>query len=194
MTHYLIDLDNTLLHTYYFDNSGKISFHWTKNFEKDFNKSISILDDFFAGLFKPDINLNHYVTAFLKKHQINMEPESFLTYWLSRDNNQNQNLWSWICNQKQKGHHFSIASNQPEIRMSYLWQNRPEWHPVFDHVFTSDRLGVAKPDPAFFISAQKTLQTPFQEICLIDDNPDNCQTARQLNMKAILFQTIEDVK
>lgn len=193
MTHYLIDLDNTLLYTYKCDNSGKTSFYWTRDFEKDFKKPVSILDDLFSGIFEPEVNPEHYVTAFLKKNKIQMNPNTFLTYWLSRDNNLNQDCWQWICNQKRKGHRFSIASNQPEIRMQYLWRHRPEWHIVFDHVFTSVRLGVGKPDPTFFLHIQKQLQTSFQNICLIDDSSDNCQTAHQLGMDAILFRTAEDL-
>lgn len=193
MTHYLIDLDNTLLYTYKCDNSGKTSFYWTRDFEKDFKKPVSILDDLFSGIFEPEVNPEYYVTAFLKKNKIQMNPNTFLTYWLSRDNNLNQECWQWICNQKRKGHRFSIASNQPELRMQYLWRHRPEWHIVFDHVFTSARLGVGKPDPTFFLHIQKQLQTSFQNICLIDDSSDNCQTAHQLGMDAILFRTAEDL-
>ena len=38
--HYLIDLDNTLLDTYYVDENGKNRFYWAQDFEKDFNFSL----------------------------------------------------------------------------------------------------------------------------------------------------------
>ncbi len=197
MTYYLVDLDNTLLHTFKCKENGKISFYWTSDFEKDFKKPVSILDELFQGMFlvylQTETNLGSYVSPFLEKYGLQIKPDAFIDYWLSRDNNLNQDCWQWICNQKRKGHRFSIASNQPEIRMQYLWQHRPEWHTVFDHVFTSARLGVGKPDPTFFLHIQKQLQTSFQNICLIDDSSDNCQTAHQLGMDAILFRTAEDL-
>ena len=41
--HYLMDLDNTLLDTYYTDENGKHCFRWTQDFEKDFQLSVSVV-------------------------------------------------------------------------------------------------------------------------------------------------------
>ncbi len=196
--HYLMDLDNTLLDTYYTDENGKHCFRWTQDFEKDFQLPISVLNDLFQGAFLISLqrsrNLTRFIVPFLEKYKIKMSAEEFLDYWLSRDMRVKEDVWQWILNKKEEGHSFHIASNQPHVRMDYLWENLPEWKQVFEHVFTSARLGVAKPDENFFIYAKNIVKTPFQNMCLIDDSVENIESAKALGMQAILFQGIHSLK
>jgi FMN phosphatase YigB (HAD superfamily) len=39
--------------------------------------------------------------------------------------------------------------------------------PYFTHLFTSEMLGVAKPDPAFFDAALRVLGNPTRESCIL---------------------------
>ncbi|MBO7244545.1 MAG: HAD hydrolase-like protein [Alphaproteobacteria bacterium] len=196
--HYLMDLDNTLLDTYHIDENGKTHFHWSEDFEKDFNLPLSVLDDLFQGAFLISLqrsrNLTRFIDPFLKKYQIKMSADEFLEYWLSRDMRIKEDVWQWILNKKEEGHSFHIASNQPFIRMDYLWSHLPSWHEVFECVFTSSNLGVAKPDESFFIYAKNIVKTPFQNMCLIDDSPENIKSAQSLGMETILFQGIDSLK
>lgn len=195
--HYLMDLDNTLLDSYRIDANGKLHFSWAQNFEQDFAKSPDILEDLFQGSFLIAMQrtkvLSRFIEPFLKKHNIEMTPKDFLEYWLSRDMRINQPVWEWIKKEKAKGHIFHIASNQSHIRMDYLLENQPEWHEVFDWVFTSARLGVAKPEPQFFVYAKNYLKVPFNQMCLIDDSPQNIEVAKSLGMNGILFRSPDDL-
>lgn len=49
--HYLIDLDNTLVETFYTDTNGKVHFYWSQEFKKDFGLSPVILKDLFTKSF-----------------------------------------------------------------------------------------------------------------------------------------------
>ena len=196
--HYLMDLDNTLLDTYHFDENGKVHYQWTKDFEKDFNLPVTVLNDLFQGAFLISLyrsrNLTRFIEPFLKKYKISMTSEEFLNYWLSKDMKIKEEVWQWILNKKEEGHSFHIASNQPYIRMDYLWAHLPQWRAVFENVFTSSNLGVAKPDEDFFVYAKNIVKTPFQNMCLIDDSIENIEAARSLGMQAILFQGVESLK
>lgn len=193
MTHYLIDLDNVLLNTFCVEANGQTHFYWSEDFERDFGKNPRILGELFQWDFlcamHQTTQLNDFITPWLQKHEIQMAASDFLTYWLARDSNLNDNMWQWIVAQKKKGHQFHIASNQPIIRMEYIWDKFQEWHVVFKEIFIPADLGVAKPDVGFFKLAQAKLNVPFQEMCLIDDSPENIQSARSLGMKTILFDT-----
>ncbi len=189
--HYLIDLDNVLLDTFYQDENGQTHFYWSTDFEKDFGKHPSILRD----LFQPDFllemhrttQLNEYIKPWIEKHGLQISVDNFLTYWLERDSNLNQKMWQWILTEHGKGHHFHIASNQPIVRMDYIWRKFDEWPHVFEEVFTPFYLKTAKPDPNFFHRVQQKLGVGFDDICLIDDSIENIVSARSLGIKTILF-------
>ena len=195
--HYLIDLDNTLLDTYYIDENGKNRFYWAQDFEKDFNVSQNVLDDLFQGAFLIALYrtkmLSRFFVPFLMKYNIPLDASGFLNYWLSRDMRVNQSVWEWIQQEREQGHVFHIASNQPHVRMDYLLEHLPEWKDVFNHVFTSARLGVSKEEPEFFRYAQYTLKVPFNQMCLIDDSIENIKTAKSLGMHAILFKSVDQL-
>lgn len=196
--HYLMDLDNTLLDTYHIDEDGRLHFHWANDFEKDFGVSSCILEELFQGPFLIALqrtkSLERFVVPFLKKYQIEMPAQEFFEYWLSRDMRVQSDVWNWIKKEKKKGHLFHIASNQPHVRMDYLLEKLPEWQEVFDFVFTSARLGVAKSDPAFFIYAKNYLKVPYNQMCLIDDSNENIEVAKSLGMKGVLFSSLQDLE
>ena len=66
-------------------------------------------------------------------------------------------------------------------------------HVAFEHIFTPFRLGFAKPESQFFISARDILQTNFADICLIDDDIINIKAAASLGMSTILYQGINSL-
>lgn len=196
--HYLIDLDNTLLDTFFFDDKGGVHFYWTKNFKKDFGLFPQVLQDLFRGDFlialQQTTEIHPYINDFLKKYHLKITSDEFLDYWLSRDCNINIDTLKWIKMQKESGHIFHVASNQPHIRMNYLLKNYTETFCLFDEIFTSAKLGVAKPHPDFFNLIKKKLDVSFKEICLIDDDKKNIQTAQALGMETILFRDKNDLK
>ena len=63
----------------------------------------------------------------------------------------------------------------------------------FENIFISANIGTSKPDPVFFIKIQQKLNVPFSEICLIDDEPKNIQSAKNLGMQTIWFNTSDDL-
>lgn len=195
--HYLIDLDNTLLDTFYFEDN-ELHFYWTKDFKKDFGVSPVILKDLFSAEFLKQISTGQdtsfFIDAFIKKHSFNLSAADFIDYWLSRDANLKYDVWNWIQGLKSQGHSLHIASNQPEIRMQYLWNHFADWKDVFDKVFTSPRLGVAKPHEDFFRLIQKDLNVPFSQMCLVDDDKANIDSAQKLGVRTILFTDINCLK
>lgn len=195
--HYLIDLDNTLLKTFYLDRSGHVRFYWARAFQADTGQSEAVLGELFQGAFLDALrktrDLAPFIEPWLQKYHLPFSAASFLEYWLSHDMIVCPPVWRWITEQKHKGHHLHIASNQPHVRMDYLWEHYPAWHTLFDHVFTSARLGVAKPDSAFFERVCTLLGTRGDDVCLIDDEYPNIRAARAFGLTAILYRTPADL-
>lgn len=196
--HYLVDLDNTLLDTFYTDENGKTQFYWSKNIYSDLGIHPHDLRDLFTFQFQTAMqetaNLDCFIDAFLASNRLKLTAADFKNYWMDRDANLNADVYDWLKRQKAAGHTLHIASNQPHIRMDFLWHKFDEWHTLFDHVFTSSKFGVAKPDPMFFHLAQCKIGVPFDEICLIDDSAENVDVARSLGMNVILFKTPNDLE
>jgi len=60
---------------------------------------------------------------------------------------------------------------------------------AFDDMTISSEIGIMKPDPRIFQTALERLEVHPQESIFIDDFPHNVDGARNINMRAIHFQT-----
>ena len=104
--HYLIDLDNTLLDTFFQDKDGKLQFYWTQNFEQNFGQSPEILNKLFTKEFSKQMqtktDLSPEIEAFLKENNLPLTTDQFLNYWLSRDANIRPDVYDWIKSKKQE--------------------------------------------------------------------------------------------
>ena len=58
---------------------------------------------------------------------------------------------------------------------------------LFDVVFCSGDEGVAKPDPAAFVTTLEILEVERRSAVFIDDTPENVEAARSLGIPSILF-------
>ena len=67
-------------------------------------------------------------------------------------------------------------------------------HGYFDNVIISGDVGVAKPQPDIYKLAAKTLNLQTSECILVDDSQTNCSGAVQAGMKAILYNSTDQIK
>ena len=80
----------------------------------------------------------------------------------------------------------------------HLLSNYSSWYQIIEEElrvsefaewsFVSCDLGLRKPDPQIFQAASDTLRTGAEALLFIDDQPDNCQAARQLGIDSIHFK------
>jgi HAD superfamily hydrolase (TIGR01509 family) len=70
------------------------------------------------------------------------------------------------------------------------WQTLSETNPTYaglkrlDHLFVSQELGEAKPDPAIYLAAQNRINLPPDQILFFDDKPENVAGARAVGWHA----------
>jgi putative hydrolase of the HAD superfamily len=84
------------------------------------------------------------------------------------------------------GMRCALATNQHPERAAYMRENLG-YDEVFDDLFYSCDLGVAKPDPDFFTTAVRRLGTEPGRTLLVDDNRDNVAGAKEAGLMAELF-------
>ena len=84
------------------------------------------------------------------------------------------------------GTRCALATNQHPERAAYMRENLG-YDEVFDDLFYSCELGVAKPDPAYFVEAARRLGTTPGRTLLLDDNADNVAGAKEAGLTAELF-------
>jgi putative hydrolase of the HAD superfamily len=82
----------------------------------------------------------------------------------------------------------ALATNQHPERAAYMRENLG-YDEVFDDLFYSCDLGVAKPDPAYFTETVRRLGTEPGRTLLLDDNRDNVAGAKEAGLMAELFAT-----
>lgn len=91
---------------------------------------------------------------------------------------------------KKNGFDIGILSNITPETKRILSKN---WIECFDHVFFSDEIKLAKPDPKIFSYVKEKL--PDYKIIFIDDKKENVDTAKKFGIHSILFeesQTMSD--
>lgn len=83
------------------------------------------------------------------------------------------------------GMRVGLATNQQRHRGSWMQRNFP-YDSLFDDLFYSFEVGVAKPDPEFFAIIVERLEVPAREVVFIDDVPANVDAARRVGINAHL--------
>lgn len=119
-------------------------------------------------------------------------PMVFLDYWLKKDSVLNDELIEGIRQLKARADvRLYIATNQEHIRASWLW-SQCGLSQIFDDMFHSARVGVRKPDPAYFDFIAARIGPQDQQPLFFDDTPKVVDGARRHGWEAVLFETNTD--
>ncbi|MHA7128232.1 HAD family hydrolase [Algoriphagus namhaensis] len=90
-----------------------------------------------------------------------------------------------------KKHKVGVLSNTNEIHVNAVYQILKNHHGVnnlsdlFDHVFLSHEMSLAKPDPKIYRTMLQNLQTTPERVTFFDDLAANVTAAKQLGIHAI---------
>ncbi len=120
--------------------------------------------------------------------------DGFVEYWFVKDSNINQDVLEIVKRLGQCGEvALYIATAQEHHRAAYLW-NDLGLKELFDDIFYSARLGVAKDRIEFFAKINAQLHIPPAERPLFFDDREKVVTAaRAAGWDAQIFDTIEDL-
>ncbi|MDE2181914.1 MAG: HAD-IA family hydrolase [Alphaproteobacteria bacterium] len=65
---------------------------------------------------------------------------------------------------------------------------------LFETILVSAEEGLAKPDPAYYARLLERMKAAPSEALMIDDNPENLIGAKKAGMRALRFQTAEQLE
>ena len=96
-----------------------------------------------------------------------------------------------VRNLRSAGTGCYLATNQHAFRAALMRQlGYAEW---FDGQFYSCELGLAKPDPAYFVAILERLDVAPDRVLFIDDRADNVAGARQAGLHGEVFTSTSGV-
>ena len=92
-----------------------------------------------------------------------------------------------ILDLKAGGHRVVCGTNAFEKHYRYHLEGGE--YAVFDHVYASNLLGIAKPSPAFFRYILEEEGWQARDTFFVDDRAANVAAARELGMRSFLYES-----
>ena len=91
------------------------------------------------------------------------------------------------------GHELVLASNTDRIHFSYSIKHFPVLH-QFDRHFLSYKMGLLKPETAFFDHVLKALDAPPGDCVFIDDRSENVDAAQRVGITSFRFDSVDQLQ
>ena len=170
-------------------------FLWAERFEDDLGQSLDAFNRFVFGdrwdrILTGQEDLRDRLTQWADVVGFEGGADRMLDYWFSRDAWPDPAMLRLMDQAADQGITQVIATNNEAHRAAYI-ETEMGFGPRVEHIFASGRMGVRKPDPAFFNQITATLGTSPSDMLLIDDHPPNIEAAQQLGWQTFLFTGTE---
>ncbi len=159
---------------------------FSRHFEGD--EAAKLKDKYFIPADMGLINREELFT--LMAEELSMEKQAILDEWeeLIR---LNENMPP-VIEALGKKYDIALLSNAPTGFVENLMKEHNLEH-LFDKMFVSSALKMAKPDPAIYRHCVCAFEKNYDEIFMIDDNLKNLEVLPELGIKGIHFTSIENM-
>lgn len=192
------DVDGVLIDGYH-ARPGERQHRWDKNLLADFGvdperfKTEFIYDVFVKKVIIGKMALIDALDRVLPSLGYKGSSMEFVQYWLANDSHVIEPILTTLKQVRAKtAAPLFIATNQEHLRAHWLWHTLG-FNEVFDDIFYSARLGVIKPNPAYFAAIEQRLGSFAEQPLFFDDTPDVITSARAAGWDAVLVETDDDV-
>lgn len=163
---------------------------WSDRFDQDIGDLKSFRDHVFHTNFdriiRGEEDLLDRVAAWVSQTGCDSTAEQILDYWFTKDALPDPALRTVMDDLAARGVHQVIATNNEPRRTEFI-ETATEFGRRVERVFSSGRMGVAKPDPAFFRQITETLGADPSEMIFIDDHAQNVEAANALGWHTYHF-------
>lgn len=133
-------------------------------------------------------DLRELLTGLLERDRRTCTVDDILEVWYRVE--LDQRMLALVDRVRAAGVVTALATNQQRYRGGWMLANLP-YDQHFDHQFHSFRVGLAKPDPAFFTHIVETLGVAPEEAAFVDDMAVNVRGARRAGLAAVQFSAID---
>lgn len=166
-------------------------FVWSDTLENDLGISVQsfqegVFNHTFHDVISGKVDLKVHVQSWLKAHNHSLNADDLLSYWFAKDDLPDPLTQSLLEPLSQQGIRQVIATNNEHHRTTYIEQTFGIGKHV-SRIFSSGRMGHAKPDVAFFRHISDTLELPAEDLLLIDDSAANVEAAGALGWDTFHF-------
>ncbi|MEM8802506.1 MAG: HAD-IA family hydrolase [Pseudomonadota bacterium] len=164
-------------------------FIWADRLEADLGIDQQAFSDFIfrsgriRSIVRGDLDLHQTVADWLVDTGHQCSADEVLAYWFEKDALPDPEILSLL--QAVPCRHV-IGTNNEALRASYI-ETEMGFARHVERVFSSGRMGVAKPERAFFEAITAWSGVPVTETLLIDDSAANVPAARALGWQAFHF-------
>ena len=191
----LIDVDGVLVHSHFHPDPARRR-RWDEHLLEDMGIEPAAFKTLFKGGFDVAItgktSLVETLDAFLPTIGYRGNTLDFIGYWLTRDAHLNFQLLDSLRRLRETGGvRLYVATNQEHLRANHLWNNMGLSR-VFDDMFYSARLAVAKPSPNYFAKVDALIGQQTERPLIFDDSPAVIEAANAHGWEGILFHTMDD--
>ena len=143
-----------------------------------------------------DLSPEAYWSALAKDTGTQLTPEQVarLRQWdLEMWGHDNPAMVAWLRQLHSAGVKTGLLSNMPDEMVRYVRQQFT-WLDQFDHLTFSAEVSLIKPDAAIYEHSLRGVGVAASEALFIDDKEPNVQGARAVGIRAIRFQSIEQLR
>lgn len=191
----ILDVDGVVVHGFHANPEKRRP--WDVALESDLGISRQRLTEtFFNGVFASEIvtgrkSLVEALDDVLPGLGYRGSTLDFIAYWLERDSMLDNDLLAAIAAVRKCGARVYLATNQEHIRAFHLWATLG-LQARFDDIYYSARLGVTKPQAAFFEAVSTRIGKQRQPPLFFDDSSRNVDAATAHGWEAVVYEGIGD--
>ena len=133
-------------------------------------------------------DLKPLVSELLEKHGVDATFDELVGLWCRID--VDHHMLELVDSVRSHGVLTVLATNQQSYRGTWMLENLP-YDEHFYAQFHSFRMGLAKPDPAYFQHIVERLGIEPDEAVFVDDMPANVAGARAAGLRAVHFSPLD---
>ncbi len=130
---------------------------------------------------------------YLKKWGVDLNEKQFFDFWFKAET-ANQEMIDLAKELKTQGTKVFILSNNFFERAQYYRQTFPELEKIFDKIYYSWETGFVKPDKRAYKHLLTENNLSAQDCFYFDNSQENVDAAKELGMKAYLFESTQETK
>lgn len=192
-----IDLDAVQVIAWDFDgvlnrNIENGAFAWSRRFEQDLGLSVQAFSSYlFGGRFQKAMVgqacLVELVTEWAEANGASGRGPEILDYWFTQDALPDHRTLAFFEPLKARGVRHVMATNN-EIHRTAFIEETMGFGTRMERIFAAGRMGLAKPDLAYFAHIETELGIAPGALLLVDDMEENVKAARQRGWQAFHFE------
>lgn len=141
---------------------------------------------------KTAISFEHW-QPYLNKWGLDLTAEQFFDFWFKAER-ANPDMVALAKDMKVKGFKIFVLSNNFVERAEYYTQTFTGMLKIFDGVYYSFESGFVKPDRRAYENLLTENNLSAKDCFYFDNSRENVEVAKELGMKAFLFESAEETR